>query len=461
MPRKSLVCLLVGLLAVSLLWAQAPPQKPADKPEDKAARKPALDPATQRLIDQLGDLDYRKRDEAARRLDAMGEKALPYLRAARKHTDPEVRRRAAELLGPIEYATVLAPKRVTLTLEKKTAAEVIQALGKQTGYAIDLAPGPAPKAGKADEQFTFRWKDVPLWQALDEVCRAAGLGLQQSFGDTHLRLQAQGRCAPYVCQAGAFCITAGGFQQTRTIDFSASARGRPEVARWDEMMFAFTVHAEPRLPLLGVGEPHFTAAYDDEGNSMIPPAGSQRTDPPNPQLFGYRPGRYSYGGQRMLTLTGQANLCRPSSKAGAVKLLSGTVPVTVLVEQKPEVVTEHLADAKGKKLRAGSTTFVVEDVTETAAKQTQVRLSITDDDSFSSGPNDYTWMNSLWGRLEVYDEKGKRMTNNGNSWSGNGPNHVNMTMTYAAGGKPTKLVYHVWTTLNTQLAFEFKGLPLP
>jgi hypothetical protein len=233
------------------------------------------------------------------------------------------------------------------------------------------------------------------------------------------------------------------------------------VARWEEMIFAFAVHAEPRLPLLSVGDAHISAAYDNENNSMIPQPGADKKEPPNPQLFGYRPGRYSNGGNRTLTLTSQANLVRPSPKSSAVKSLRGTVPVTVLVEQKAEVVTDQLAAAKGKKFRVGTTSFVIEDLSETPTKQPQLRMSISEEVSLSGNANDYTWMNSLWGRLEVYDDKGNRMANNGSSWGGAGPNHVNMTMTYAAGAKPAKLVYQVWTTLQTQIAFEFKDLPLP
>src|SRR5205807_4111981 len=120
-----------------------------------------------------------------------------------------------------------------------------------------------------------------------------------------------------------------------------------------------------------------------------------------------------------------------------------------------------LADARGKKFRVGTTNFAIEDVSETPAKQPQVRLSITEDVSTTGGPNDFTWMNSLWNRLEVYDAKGNRLMNNGSSWSGAGPNHANITMTYAAGAKPSKLVYQVWKTLSCQVPFEFKGLPLP
>jgi len=461
MPSKSLACLVLGLLAVSFLWGQPPPETKVQKAPEKPADKPAIEPAAQRLIDQLADLDFHKRDAASRQLEALGAKAIPALRAASRHSDPEVRRRAADLLGPIEATALLAPKRVTLSLEKKTTAEVLEALRKHTDYQIDVFAAPLPKAGAEEQRFSFQWKDVPFWQALDELGRAAGLTVQQTFGDTRLHLQTRGRHAPYVCQAGAFCLVAGGFQETRTVDFSSFPRDNPEVARWEEMIFAFTVHAEPRLPLLSLGEPHLAAAYDNENNSMIPPHGVNKREPPNPQLFGYRPGRLNYGGNRTLTLSSQLDLVRPSPKSTSLKSLRGTVPLTILVEQKAEVVSDQLSTAKGKKIRVGTTTFVVEDLSETPAKQVQLRMTITEDAGISDNPNDYTWMNSLWGRLEVYDEKGVRMFNNGSSYGGGGPHQANMTLTYPAGGKPAKLVYQVWTTLRTQISFEFKDLPLP
>ena len=460
MFARSVTGLVLGLVVISMGGAQAPPAGKDQKPAEKPATKPVIDAATQRLVDQLADLDFRKRDAAAHQLEAMGAKAIPALRAASKHSDPEVRRRAAELLGPIESAALLAPKRITLSVEKKTTAEVLEALRKQSGYQIDLFATAPPKPGTEAERYTFQWKDVPFWQALDELARAAGLTVQQSFGDNRLRLQSSGRHAPYVCQAGAFCLAAGGFQETRTVDFSAFPRDNPDVARWDEMIFAFSVHAEPRLPLLSLGEPHVSAAYDNENTSMIPPAGAKK-EPPNPQLFGYRPGRAYYGGNRALTLTGQLDLVRPSPKSTALKSLRGTIPVTVLVEQKAEVVTDQLATAKGKKLRVGTTMFTVEDYSEAAAKQMQLRMAVTEDAAISDNPNDYTWLNSLWSRIEFYDAKGGRLFNAGGSSYGGGPHQANMTMTFPAGAKPTKLVYHVWTTLRTQINFEFKDLPLP
>src|SRR5690349_11004616 len=56
----------------------------------------------ERLIKQLGDDDFDRREAAAKRLDAIGEPALEAVRKARDSDDPEVRQRAREVVRLIE-----------------------------------------------------------------------------------------------------------------------------------------------------------------------------------------------------------------------------------------------------------------------------------------------------------------------------------------------------------------------
>ena len=68
-----------------------------------AAREGKLDAAALgKLIEQLGDDDADRRAEAARKLEALGEEALPTLRkAAARHADADVRLRAAVVAAAI------------------------------------------------------------------------------------------------------------------------------------------------------------------------------------------------------------------------------------------------------------------------------------------------------------------------------------------------------------------------
>jgi hypothetical protein len=86
--------LLVVLSAACLLVG-----RPA-RAEDKAVDAAAGD--VKQLIEQLGDGEYAKREEAAKRLKAIGKPALPALREALKGDDPEVVTRAQTLIKRIE-----------------------------------------------------------------------------------------------------------------------------------------------------------------------------------------------------------------------------------------------------------------------------------------------------------------------------------------------------------------------
>ncbi len=177
------------------------------------------------------------------------------------------------------------------------------------------------------------------------------------------------------------------------------------------------------MAILGVGEAHIDAAYDNEKNSLLVPVN------PNEYLnnpFGGRrwtAGRYG-NGNRMYTLQTQVNLRRPSEQATTAKVIRGTIPATLLVEQKDAVVTDKLAEAKGTKAEVGTTQFLIEEVKEQPGKQYQIKMAITED--LKDDPNDYSWVNSLYQRIEVLDAKGNQMQVFQSNWMNQSANHVEM-----------------------------------
>jgi hypothetical protein len=174
--------------------------------------------------------------------------------------------------------------------------------------------------------------------------------------------------------------------------------------------------------------------------------------------------RYN-GGYKTLTAPTEVRLNRPSEKATAAKVIRGSIPVTLLSEEKAVVIADDILKAKGKKATAGTTSFSFEDVTEVAnPKQIQVKVTITEDNR--ENPNDYTWMNTMYQRIELQDAKGNKYQVTGTHWHNNGPNFAQMTWTYVPppNGKvegPAKFIFHQWSTLPHQVNFEFKDLPLP
>jgi hypothetical protein len=79
---------------------------------------------------------------------------------------------------------------------------------------------------------------------------------------------------------------------------------------------------------------------------------------------------------------------------------------------------------------------------------------------------DYAWTNSLHQRMELVDEKGQKFQSHGFNWSNGTPTAVNGTFVFGDGGnaqlgKPHKLTYFGWVTMQHLVDFEFKDLPLP
>src|SRR5213078_4088462 len=77
-------------------------------PAPAVVEKPIPPAIIEKLVEQLGDRDFHKRDQAARQLETLGPRALPELRKARVNADPEVRRRLDDLIPALETSAVIA-----------------------------------------------------------------------------------------------------------------------------------------------------------------------------------------------------------------------------------------------------------------------------------------------------------------------------------------------------------------
>jgi hypothetical protein len=405
-------------------------------------------PAVDRWIEQLGHRDFRVREEASKALGELGPEALPALRKAKDHPDPEVRRRLRDLIAPLETTVLLSPKRVTLRLTQRPLREAVAELTKQTGYKVEVY------GGDNNQVYDFQTANLPFWEAVDKLCATCGLVLQHGWGDDRLRLQRQDSQTPFVYHAGLFRVVAEGFNHHRGIQFNAVRRNLLAPGdRSENFSFALSIASEPRLPLLALGPVKVSAAADEQNNSLVP----AERDAFSPQHF------YGYYG-RGLSQQAQVSLAPPARDARTVRLIRGTIPVTVLVEQKPHITVANVLGAKGKKCKADNTTLEIEEVKLMPDKSCQIKLSLSE--PRKDNPNDYTWVNSITQRLELQDAKGNKYQPHGTSWSNTSPTSVQGTFTFgtagnAALGPPAKFIYYSWVSLQHYVAFEFRDLPLP
>jgi hypothetical protein len=121
------------LLCVGLLTPVALPVPAAERADPARITK---------LVGQLGSGDFEEREKASKGLDDIGAPALEALRKAAASEDPEVRRRAEDLVRKIEKraasARVLAPTRFHLVYKETPLPEAVADFGKKSGYEIVL-----------------------------------------------------------------------------------------------------------------------------------------------------------------------------------------------------------------------------------------------------------------------------------------------------------------------------------
>lgn len=160
MTRLRLTLVMIGCLLVGTLGLSATP----DSGE------------IDRLIKQLGDEKFARREAACKALEQIGPAALDPLRRACGNEDPEVQRRAKELVRAIERRMereeILRPTLVRLDIQDAPIPDAVAELAKLSGYSL-LLGGDA--AAYRDKKVTLRTEEVSFWQALDLLCLKAGL----------------------------------------------------------------------------------------------------------------------------------------------------------------------------------------------------------------------------------------------------------------------------------------------
>jgi hypothetical protein len=405
-----------------------------------------------KLIEQLGSPDFKLREAAGKALSTFGSEALPAMKKAANHPDAEVRQRLTTLINDIERTALLSPKRVSVKFDGVPLKDAVAELAKTSGYRIELQNGGGPQP-----LVSLSASDAPFWEVFDRLSTQGGLVLQQHYDASQgLVLYSQNSVVPFVDYRGPFRLSASGFHYNKSLTFATLPRNAVGGGqRSESLSFAFNVVAEPKLPLLGLGQPKLTAAVDDQDQSLVPLTFGRTSESFH---NGY------YYGYRTTMLQTQVQLAGPAVNARTVRLLRGTLPVTILAEQRPEIVIENVLKVKNKKFEAKDVRLEIEEVKEMPGKT--VNVVLTARRAGKDNQYDYTWTNSLQQRVELTDDKGVKYTTNGFNWSNGTPTSAQGTFIFSEPsgtkiGKPARLTYYGWVTVQHQVEFEFHDLPLP
>jgi len=183
-------------------------------------------------------------------------------------------------------------------------------------------------AGGLQPLVTLSAEDAPFWETFDKLCAQGGLVLQQ-----HYDMSNQGWCSysqnalvPFVDYRGPFRLSASGFNFNKSLSFATVPRNTVGAGqRSEQLSFSFNVVAEPRLPLLGLGQPKITLAVDDQDQSLVPSHWGGTTNLPQ-RLFTAATGRRCSSRR----CSWPARHQRPDGEAAPRERA-----VTLLAEQKP------------------------------------------------------------------------------------------------------------------------------
>jgi hypothetical protein len=407
--------------------------------------------AIEQLVGQLGDRDFARREEAGRALRERGAGILSMLAKARGQAEPEVRRRLDDLIESMQTTRILEPRLISLP-KQATARQYAAMIGAQSGYPI------ASDALDAKQLLEMDCSRMRYWEALDRFCDLAGIAFSQT-GDETIRLVTQNVDSPYRSYDGIFRVTALGFNYSRSTHFAQLPKNTQLANPSNEMLnLNLMVQVEPRTSILRIGRPRVLVALDDEKRSMSPSADAQF--PENGGIY------YGNAYYRSRALQVNTALILPGKNAQFVSRIKGTIPVTLLAEQKPILVTDKLMESKGKKFKVGTATITIDDIESSNGPNKRPVFKLTYASNATETRVDYSRLQTIQQQLELRDARGNKIEINSNLTQFNGPTSAQFTIGLQGNSNkntpvPAQLVFIDWIQLEHDVTFELKDLPLP
>jgi hypothetical protein len=448
---------------------------------------PSDDPSA--LVARMGSPRYAEREASAGALERLGRRAILALRAARDDRDPEIRARAAALLGKIEGALLTQPTLLTLDAEDRPLSEVLKALSEQAGIRLGLFPENAPNW--ADRRVTLHEAaPVPFWEAIDRLCEAAHLqynvgmpgfpgGREPTFPLLDGGPQAHGPTS----DSGPFRVILMSLHYQRDVAFNRSIvvagiprRGAvppppPNPARvvtpatdgpavHEQFYAQVQVAAEPRLSLSQNGPLRIVEAVDDRGQSLLP----EPVDGHVAQRFsGY------FGLTTGSALQLHAPLRRPEQPGRAIRKFRGFLPIMVAT-RKPDPLVVPLRGAAGKSFHGEDVDLTVLDVrVNPGTNQISIDVAVRSgagpapgfNPSGANGPEVMIQRPDLHQQqIEIVDSQGRMLPWYHSSFDAEG---VRMTLTLHPRDQahPAELRYYGLARAATEIGFEFRDVPMP
>lgn len=211
------------------------------------------------LLAKLDDDSIEVRAAAAVALIDLGKGALPSLQRMVPSAGVELKDRLVEIIRKIQdrdrLSTLLPPpSRITIDAKDRSLREVFEKVSKQTSTPIDYSQIPG------DAKVTVSLDRVPLWKAIDRICRASGKVMPEVEND-HIVISSE----PYIALPGKitdlFCVTLQKIELSTKVEF-----GSPD--RFDRFSSLFHVSWEKGARPYHVTA-HIAELVDDTGTELV------------------------------------------------------------------------------------------------------------------------------------------------------------------------------------------------
>ncbi len=433
------------------------------------------------LVDRLGSPRFVERESAEVALFRQGRSALALLKAARNSKDLEVQSRALSLIGKIESSLLFQPTMVPLDFSDVSVGRILTKINDQSG--LSLALNPPEIATVQGRRITVKsLEPLPFWKAVDALCVAGELhyipGAQVPFGqrDGTLLLHDGLTAGPESSSDfGPFRVLLNSVHYQSEIQLSDrrdqpfNGRRRlvsggpelrpvsPDAAR--QLFLQLLVVSEPRLSIAQNGPPKLTVAIDDKGQSLL--------DPLNATTYQMMAGYNGLNAAPVVRV--RIDLSRPEVAGQKIRLIRGTIPVTV-ASRKSDPLEIPITGSAGKTFENDDVALSIQSYKPPVVGGTgSIEISVTQQGPIpaplqagAGEPLGYR-PDTPQQQIEIVDAEGKSLPwfPSGTFYNGE---QTRLNLTIVSRGipaVPATIRYHSMIRASTEIPFEFRNLPMP
>lgn len=476
---------------------------------------PSASPTPTELVARLGSDEYAEREAAARALAQAGPDALPALRDGLKSSDPEVRARVAPLITKLQRAAdsggKIAPKMVAINYKDMPLGTALADFKKRSGLPVNLDPA---RVRDPLRPVTCETAELPVWEALDKFCAAAGLReeFRAELDVPKTATRADGRRAyvpppqipapdavPIVLIDGKAASPVGDRRTAvRVLVLPANFPGHRVTLGTGDTTLCFDIAPLPGLNWADVTAVKINRLTDDAGR--VGGAGPARQHAEGGYgeevvafggAIGFGGGFMGRGGMRFDPRTGmpiypdtvpnprvhEVPLKLATPTARSIKKLEGAVfGEVVMTNQTLLTLVDPTKNTATAHEGLGQLKLTVQGVTETKTGGTQMQLLLQYPSPWSVSARRGFNPGGLWPEsparggmpgVQAFDAAGKAMgasTSTGYTDSSDDGTtmHQNITMTFRKdAGVPAKLVVTGPRPMTVEVPFVLENVPLP